>query len=261
MSFDLERIADDNLHLHMRWVQERTPGMRVVDGDDLLVVDSGLGADTFNFVSRARLHPERAHARIAEAVDHFERAGRPFSWWVGLTDRPEGLGRLLEAAGLRPAESEVAMAVRLDALKPSPTSPDGLRIERVRTRDRLEDYAALLARLWDPPDENVRIFYRRAAPVLLAEASPLRLYLGSLDTTPVATAEMTMSADAAGLYNISTATSARGRGIGSAMTTFPLLEARGNGKRFGILQAAAGALGVYLRVGFEAIGRYTEYQR
>lgn len=258
---DLDRIADDNLHLHMRWVQERTPGMRVFDDEDLLIVDSGLDTDTFSFVARARLRPERAPYRIAEALGHFERAARPFSWWLGLTDRPEGLGSMLEAAGLRPAESEVAMAVRLDALKAAPASPDGLRIERVRTNDQLEDYAGLLARLWQPPDENVRIFYRRAAPVLLADTCPLRLYLGYLDATPIATAEMTVSDEAAGLYNISTAVSARGRGIGSAMTTFPLLEARGEGNRLGILQAAAGALGVYRRVGFEEIGRYTEYQR
>lgn len=261
LTASLASAADENLHVHMRWVQERTPGMHVRPAEDLLIVDSGLPTDTFNFISQARLQPDRASARIAEAISYFDGVERPFSWWVGLTDSPAGLGMLLENAGLRAAESETAMSVRLKELKSTAQRPSGLTIERVRSEAQLEEYAKLLSVLWDPPDESVVEFYRRAAAVLFERGCPIRLYLGILDSKPVATAEVTLSNDAAGLYNISTSEAARGRGIGSAMTSVPLLEARDEGCDLGVLQAAATAVDLYRRLGFRELGRYIEYQR
>lgn len=100
-SAELADAADANLVAHMSYVQRRTQGMRVVDDADLVLVDSGLPCDTFNFVCRARL--DRAHAleRAHQAAAHFARVRRPFSWWVGPADKPKNLGDLLEQAGLQ----------------------------------------------------------------------------------------------------------------------------------------------------------------
>ncbi|HXM20174.1 MAG TPA: hypothetical protein VN948_02785 [Terriglobales bacterium] len=47
--------------------------MKVIDDDDLLIVDSGLGSDTFNKVCRARLKESEADRRIADAIAYFLR--------------------------------------------------------------------------------------------------------------------------------------------------------------------------------------------
>ncbi len=86
------------------------------------------------------------------------------------------------------------------------------------------------------------------------------LYVGYLDGEPVATAELTVSGGVAGLYNISTLEVHRHKGIGSALTLRPRLDAMVKGFKMGILQAAADGLGVYTRLGFRAAGRFTEYQ-
>jgi GNAT superfamily N-acetyltransferase len=251
--------AEANLVVHIRWVQERAPGMRVDDTPDLLVVDSGLPSDTFNFAARARLDPARLDARIAEVRDRFRTAGRPFSWWMGAADRPARLGEALRRAGFEAAESEVAMAADLDALVEPPV-PAGLRVERARTPAQLDDFAAVLAANWSPPDPSVARFYAAAAPYLLASGSPLRLYVGYLDDEPVASAELTVGGGVVGLYNIATIERRRGRGIGSAITAHPLLDARAEGHRTGILQASADGLNVYARLGFRPTGHYTEYK-
>ncbi len=255
---ELAAAADENLAAHFTWVQARTPGMRALVGDDLVLTECGMPCDTFNAVFRARLAPAPAPSRIREAIAWF--AGRPLSWWVGPADEPADLGAQLSAEGLSPAESEVAMAADLARLRPTDTSPGGLEIRRARTPGELADFARVNAANWDPPDRLVVRFYELAAPVLLAPGCPLRMYVGYAGGEAVAASELTVGGGIAGLYGISTIAAHRRRGYGSAMTAHPLLEARDEGLSRAVLQASAKGLGVYERIGFEKFGEITEYK-
>jgi ribosomal protein S18 acetylase RimI-like enzyme len=257
---DLAAAADDNLALHAGWVQEHVEGMRVVADRDLVLVDSGLSCDTFNLICRARLEQPSAPDRVREAIATFRDAGRPFSWWLGPGDQPHDLGEMLLDAGLEQAETELAMAADLASLRIADLSPGGLRIERVRTPAQLRDFAKLIGTDGPSTDPLVRRFYEMAAGILLASDAPLRFYVGYLDDVPVATGELTVGGGVVGLYSISTLASYRRRGIGTAMTLRPLLDARAEGYRTGILQAAPAGVGVYSRVGFRSFGQITEYK-
>lgn len=251
--------ADAPFVTHATWALARTPGMRVHDDAALVLADSGLACDTFNFVCRARLDDADAPARVRAAIAHFRDAGRPFSWWVGPADRPATLGALLEAHGLARAESEVAMAVDLAAVAAA-DAPAALRIVRVRDAATLDDFAAVNADNWSPPDALVPRFYRLAADALLAPDCPQRFYVGYVDDAPVATVEATLADGRAGLFNVSTRAVWRRRGVGAAMTRHALHEARGDGAHTGVLQASADGVGVYQRIGFRAFGEVTEYK-
>jgi hypothetical protein len=76
--------------VHVTWALERTGGMMSRVRDDLVIADSGLPCDPFNFVCRARLEEAAARGAAIEAVTHFANVGRPFSWWIGPADRPPG---------------------------------------------------------------------------------------------------------------------------------------------------------------------------
>jgi ribosomal protein S18 acetylase RimI-like enzyme len=260
MEAELHAAMAANLSAHMSWVQSRLRGARVVDAPDLLLVDSGLACDTFNFVARARLAPERLEARVADALAFFAETGHPFSWWVGPGDGPEGLEEALGRAGLAAAEGELGMAAPLADLAPVDTSPNGLRVERARDAAQVADFAAVNAANWSPPDPDVLAFYEAAAPLLLGADSPLRLYVGYLGGRAVATAEACVAGGVVGLYNVATLESERRKGFGSALTVRPLLDAREEGVRTAVLQAAPDGQGVYARVGFRPSGRYTEFQ-
>jgi GNAT superfamily N-acetyltransferase len=257
---DLADAADANFVTHAGWLQGRLPGMRVIDQHDLLLIDSGLPCDTFNFVCRARLSPRDALDRARAAVGYFRQVGRPFSWWVGPADRPGVLGDILLEAGLGRAETELAMAVDLSALRPSALGPQRLRVQRVGSASELQDFARVSAANWTPPDPQVRRFYELGAAALLAPDGPLWLYVGYCDDVPVATCELTVGGGVVGLYNISTVAAYRRRGFGTALTLGPLLEARERGYRTAILQASSEGVALYERVGFRAFGDVTEYK-
>lgn len=258
----LDASDEANKVTHLSWIQERTPGMHVFSDDELVVVDSGLPTDTFNVVCRARLSGGRAAERILAVTRHFRTAGRPFAWWVGPTDRPVGLGAVLRANGFAPAGTEPGMAADLDGLRSPETvnlSPAGLVIERARTETHIRQFAEALASLGDPFDPTVVHFYARAAPALLDPQAPFWLYVGYLAGEPVATAELTVGGGIVGLYNISTRTAHRGKGIGTAMTAKPLLDAREAGFGTAVLQASEEGFPIYSRLGFEVSGSFTEY--
>ena len=152
------------------------------------------------------------------------------------------------------------MAARLAALRADSADPEGLEIRRVTTREVLSDFARVNAANWSPPDRDVVRFYERAAPLLLAPGSPIRLYVGYVEGEAVAASEMTLGGGVAGLYGISTLEAHRRRGYGTTMTLRPLLDARAEGLELAVLQASNAGAGVYRRIGFEEFGGITEYK-
>ena len=252
--------ADEPFVTHVTWPLVRTAGMQTDVRPELVLTDSGLPCDTFNIICRARLDGARVRETALEAVSHFARVQRPFSWWVGPADRPEELGSILEELGLAQAEASVAMALPLAPLPAPPPRIPGLEVRRVRTEDELDALAHMAAANWTPPDPDVLRFYRRTAAVLLDPEAPRRLYVGYLAGEPVGTAEATVHAKTVGLFNISTRAAFRGRGIGSMLTWQPLHDASGAGCDLAVLQADAAAVELYRRLGFGAFGEITEYK-
>ena len=252
--------ADANFVTHVTWALERTAGMASHVHPELVLADSGLPCDTFNFVCRARLDSAAVRQAALNAVSYFLRVQRPFSWWVGPADRPHELGSVLESIGLGRAETELAMALPLQALVEAISPVPGLEVRRVHSAAELAGLAQITAANWSPPDSHVLTFYRRTAAVLLHPAAPQWFYVGYLDGEPVATAEATVQAGTVGLYNIATRAAFRGRGIGSMLTWQPLRDARAAGCDLAVLQAAPEGVGLYRRLGFAAFGEITEYK-
>lgn len=256
----LADAADENLAIKATLPCSALRGARVERTPELTVVDSGLPCDTFNLVCRARLPRDTAVERIERALAFFRVTGNPFSWWLGPGASPPELPALLKDAGLEPSESELAMALDLDKLGAPPVSPRDLRVTRVRTPEELADFARLSAANWDPPDPLVTRFYHEAASAFLDTQARQWLYLGLLDGTAVATAEVTIGGGVAGVYAVSTQPARRGQGIGSMMTWAPLQDARAAGLSVAILQAAEMGQRLYARLGFRPFGTITEYK-
>ena len=251
--------ADANFAAHATWALRTLPGARVIEDAGLVVTDSGLPSDTFNIVCRARLDSTGALRRIAGTVAHFREAGRGFSWWVGPADQPGALPTLLEKGGLQHAESETAMTIEISALRMPDLDPQGLEVRRVRTTSELSQFARTVSGT-DNPDDPLVKFYELSAGTLLSEESPQHFYVGYLDHQPVATAEMTLAGDVAGLYAITTLPEMRRRGFGSALTAVPLLDARLRGYRAAVLQASAAGASIYHRLGFQDFGEIHEFK-
>jgi ribosomal protein S18 acetylase RimI-like enzyme len=227
---------------------------------DVVLVDSGLPCDTFNFICRARLTISSARPRIQEALEFFRASGHPYSWWLGPGATPRELGDLLEQAGLVAAETEQAMSLDLRTLRGPLPRPADLIVRRVRTVPELQEYARLSASNWSPPDPHVLRYFDLASEALLHPDARQVLFLGVLDGQTVATTEVTLGGGVAGLYNIATLPAVRRRGIGTAMTLDALRFAQDAGFETAILQAAPEGISLYTRLRFTSFGGITEYK-
>lgn len=257
---DVSDAMEANLASHLAHLPEQLEGAVVFHEADLVLVDSGARSDTFNSISRARLHAGQVEVRIEWALRHFRSRELPFSWWVGPTSRPDDLAERLTEHRLSYAETESGMWLDLGHAPSPPPTPPELDIRVVVSEDDLAAYAAVLAANWDPPDRAVTDVYARAASGTLDRSSPARYYIGYLDGNPVATSECYLAHGVAGIYNVATLAHARRRGFGTAMTAVALQAARAEGYGMAVLQASDDGTGIYERLGFTVRGEFREYK-
>ena len=258
----------ENLCGHSAWVQSRVSGMSVRSDGALLVVDSGLKSDTFNKVlldPRSEAESGRELCpRIREAVSGFETAGRAFTLWTSegapcFPEQEEGDGAvLLEGLGFSAAEQETGMVANLAE---TPRGVLGAPVSRVRDEAGMAAFVTVLGANWEPADPDVETFFRRAAPLLLAENSPMRLFVVWAGDEPAACGELFLSADGqvAGVHMVATRREFRRQGFGSAATLAVLDAGRRAGAGLAVLLASVQGLPLYKRMGFQSCGGFVEY--
>ena len=131
---------------------------------------------------------------------------------MGPGSRPLNLEDRLHDYGLEATEYELGMAMELRDL-PRKFESLGLTVRRVTCAEELTD-SGVSAANWEPPDPPEFGFYLGAAPMLLQDQCPMKLFLGSRDDEPVASSELFLTGRVAGLYSVCTRTACRERGIG-----------------------------------------------
>ncbi len=87
----------------------------------------------------------------------------------------------------------------------------------------------------------------------------IHYYLCTLNDRPVATSLLYLGGGVAGIYNVATLPDVRRQGIGRALTVAPLLYARTQGYRIGVLQSSPMGLNLYRRLGFREYCTFQAY--
>jgi GNAT superfamily N-acetyltransferase len=261
MALAIEENLCELFKLWRNWSRAETH-----DGADLLWTMTDIPLSKFNITAHARLTPASADGAIQTLIQRSQVKGVALSWVVCPTDTPPDLGARLEAHGFLCDEITPGMAMDLHWLEENPSragsaSLNGFSIERVKDDAALQTFSRVKCASNDSAKEEVQYTSEWLKGIGTLSDDGLRLYLGYLHGEPVATSMLLLGAGAAGIYCVATLQQARRRGIGAAMTVYPLQEARHLGYRVGCLQASEMGYSFYQKIGFQEYCQVGFYSR
>jgi ribosomal protein S18 acetylase RimI-like enzyme len=228
--------------------------------EELCWVLTGMPLSVPNAVIRTHWEdetPESLHERVATTMRPFQMRQVPARWYVWPTSTPADLGERLLDAGLARGEDSPLMSCDLTWPLPPRESPSGVRIKRVSDPETFARWVSVAVSGFE-----FEAPYQAAAAELFSVLSydeSMRQYLALLDGEPAAVATLFLAGEVAGFFNIATLPKARGKGIGSAITTQCLHDARDAGRRAALLSSTALGFPVYRRLGFTTEGMVAHY--
>ena len=169
------------------------------------------------------------------------------------------MGEHLEDQGWFHAATLTGMAMDLLALDEPASQPPGLTISQVNNAGALETWCQIMTSVSEFPDFAAEARWQMYRDIGIIEHPLWRLYIGSLNGTPVSTSSLFLGAAVDASHGVTTLSEHRGRGIATAMTYTPLLDARNEGYRVGVLFSSEMAIGIYKKMGFQEYGQGNIY--
>ena len=250
------RIApvEDNL-LAFLGVMATVPLFENDEHGDVTTYRSGLPHPLFNGVVGGRFASGTEVERSRDVMAPFVDAGLPFLWWSTPSTWSPGTHRALEEAG---AVREDSPGMHVDLTGPHAHRPAGRRPRAHRRQARGPGHGRpahvrglrVPARARGRPSAGCS---RASTPEQLVHV------LATLDGEPVGCGSLWITGETAGLYNIAVLDEARQRGVGYALTSFLLDEARARGCTESVLHATRLGRPVYERLGYVEVCRLPQY--
>lgn len=247
------------------------------DGDDICYHLTPPSNPMFKGVWRNRMSDRDADRVIDETLAWFEQQGAPFLfWWTGVNDTPSDIGERLLKRGLLSYEAQMAsfapgiistdvgapsMAADLFALNETlmMRTPTDFHIDIARDESDLSAFKQVFLASYGVPDWAGQAWVDATLHHDIS-AAPWTIYIGRQAEVPVAITILFNGEGVAGVYGVGTLPGERGKGYGAAITMQPLLDARAQGYRYGVLFSSEMGLPVYERMGFRVVpGRINRY--
>jgi GNAT superfamily N-acetyltransferase len=208
----------------------------------------------FNSVLGARLSERNVDATVVGILAPYVDRGLPMTWWTGPSTRPVDLPKVLERNGLVPMATQPCLSLALHGWREEVRPIAGFRIERVWNRSLARDWSRAVRVSFGFPRFAIDAYTEAMVHSGFGPDAPFEHWVGYLDGTPVASASLFRCVGVAGVYNVATLPAVRGRGISSAIAQAPLREARSEGFRLAVVQAAPETFTLYVRLGFQQDG-------
>lgn len=264
---DLAHAVDENLYDLFRAMTIRLPGGELEEGNEFSRHHTFPTNPMFKGVWRSKLAPDQVDAAIDDTIAWFKFRQAPFFfWWTGMSTSPADLGERLRARGLLDmAEQQAAlapgikqtelgapcMAADLHRMNEKALTgvPVGFEIREVTSEKALLDFKRVFVESNEIPEWAGQAWVDATQTIGIGK-TPWRIFVGYLAGQPVATNMLFNGAGVASVYAVGVIPAMRGRGIGGAITLKPLLEARGEGFRYGVLFSTEMGQSVYQRIGF-----------
>tara|TARA_R110002072_G_scaffold271344_1_gene431322 strand:- start:4201 stop:5010 length:810 start_codon:yes stop_codon:yes gene_type:complete len=239
---------ENNMLHKLKYIPSKINSMDVTEIGSTLVVDSNLPSDTFNTAFGGLINNQVT----LDVMQYYKNNKQPMAWWIGPSSQVDTTNNHLETAGFIHDEFDVGMVCDITLVENQYKKADNLEIKKCVMAQDFKDFGEVLASIFDPVDEQVKIFYQKISLIPAHKRKGLVLFVGYEDNKPVATSGLFLT-DVAGIYDISTKPKMQGKGYGSAMFYTALIEAKNQGFNVGVLQASPDGLNIYKRFGYKEI--------
>lgn len=244
----IQAIEDNFIEFILTYV--RVAGGEFIEESGLTKVYSGMLMSYFNGVIRTKLINVDIHAAIENTLAYFSILPHPMIWWITSSALPYDLDIHLKAHGLNFIGQDVGMAIDLLNIQEIPTASVDLAIEVVHEEQDLKDWLYVYRKGFELSREVTDDYGRHLALILSSQHPIGPYYLARFNGRAVGTASLCITEDVAGIYEVATLPSMCRQGIGTATVLAALREARSQGYKIGVLQAAKMGVSLYRRLGF-----------
>jgi GNAT superfamily N-acetyltransferase len=258
----------DNLYALFRAMAALLPEGQLLEGETISRHLTFPTNPMFKGVWKTHLSANEADAAIDEAIAWFKEQGTPyFFWWTGGDSSPNDLEERLAKHGmismaeqtqelakgiLSSEQGSPCMVAELDRMDESvlTQTPRDFVIKEIADEPGLFDFKKVFVETYEIPEWAGQAWVDATLKIGIGK-TPWRLFVGYWNNEPVATNLLFTGAGVASVYAIATVPSARGKGIGAAVTLKPLLEARDQqGYQYAVLFSTEMGIPVYKRIGF-----------
>ena len=263
----LELAVEENLFALFR-AMSTVPGSSIEETKNLSRHLAFPTNPMYKGVWHTNLTPEKVDQTIDETIDWFKSRNAPFFfWWTGPTTQPDDIGTYLLKYGFIDMEGQgqaTTPGIKSTALGAPGMVADlhnmnelvlekvslGFEVQDVQNETDLQDFKRVFIEGYDMPPAMAEGWVQSAHELGIGK-TPWRLILGRFNGQPVATNIVLNGAGVVGVYGIAVIASARGKGIGAAITLKPILEARDReGYHYSVLFSSEMGTPVYERIGF-----------
>ncbi len=226
----------------------RAMGYSVTDHGFACVANCKLNSTMFNVTCKTKLD-NNVDNRILEVIDYYNK--KPFAWWLGPSDTPQGLGLRLKQYGFKKEAEEYGMVYKFADFQLFELDKN-IAIEQVRTRKQIDDFLVTLSVY----DKNISEFFNdKIISSEVIEKNPL--FVSYIEGKPVGNGSLHFSDDIAGIYDIITLENLRSRGIGSNMMKYLMNFVHEKGcKEICLSTSSDSGFKIYSRLGFKVVGLY-----
>ena len=258
----------ENLYDLFRAMATNLPEGQLMEGEKLSRHLTFPTNPMFKGVWKTLLTENEADAAIDETIAWFKQQDAPyFFWWTGGDAAPKDLEERLAKRGLISMAQQTqelakgilstehgspCMVAELSRMNETVLDqvPNGFIAREVASETELYDFKKVFVETYEIPEWAGQAWVDATFKIGIGK-TPWRIFVGYLNSEPVATNMLFNGGGVASVYAVATIPSARGKGIGAAITLKPLLEARDNdGYNYAVLFSTEMGAPVYERIGF-----------
>jgi len=242
----------ENFIQAFQFFASHSPHYYLQESEGLVRIVSRVPGPAFNlvFITRPLAHPARD---IRDAADLMVRCHADEWRIVALPGTTEGVASAATESGLEPGSSVPGMLLRPVPELPRGT-PVGVRIQPADTADLWQQMVEVgTVAMTGEPWPNVEWI------LPYSSTDRLRGYVAFDGRIPVGTALAFAHRGVCGIFFVATDPKARGRGIGTALTSQAAADGRRDGCEVSYLQSSKLGYSVYSKLGYQHVADYAQW--